>query len=196
LVRSRPQKHVSDDSFDDKGVRGTKIVNQPIDYASVGALVSILPSSFLRLFAIFRLETPRESSGFIFAARERDVSGKDLAVLVSVAENVEPAFAQTQKSLPAFRAMTHVRHPREGRFDIASPGQATDIARTVIEAIRAAREKHRPLETVHLFMAVPLGVAMLIGQLLNTLGKVQTYEHVPTDGVGRYSPAALLHPSV
>jgi hypothetical protein len=36
---------------------------------------------------------------------------------------------------------------------------------------------------------------MLIGQLLNTLGPVQTYEHVSTDGVGVYVSAALLTPS-
>jgi len=144
---------------------------------------------------LWSLETPRENSGFTFATKERDVSAKELAVLVSVAENVEPAFAQTQGSLPAIRAITHVRHREEGRFDIASPGQATDIAMTVIKAIRAAREQHRPMETVHLFMAVPLGVAMLIGQLLNTLGAVQTYEHIPVDGVGIYRPGALLHPS-
>jgi hypothetical protein len=36
---------------------------------------------------------------------------------------------------------------------------------------------------------------MLIGQLLNTFGLVQTYEHMPVDGVGIYHPAALLRPS-
>ena len=33
---------------------------------------------------------------------------------------------------------------------------------------------------------------MLIGQLLNTLGPVQTYEHMPVDSIGRYEPAAEL----
>jgi hypothetical protein len=36
---------------------------------------------------------------------------------------------------------------------------------------------------------------LLIGQLLNTFGSVQTYEHVTVDGSGRYRPAALLHPN-
>jgi hypothetical protein len=44
-------------------------------------------------------------------------------------------------------------------------------------------------------MAVPVGLAMLIGQLLNTFGRVQTYEHIPTDAVGIYRPAALLLPA-
>jgi hypothetical protein len=41
-------------------------------------------------------------------------------------------------------------------------------------------------------VGVPAGLAMLIGQLLNTLGPAQTYEHISTDGVGVYVPAALL----
>jgi hypothetical protein len=44
-------------------------------------------------------------------------------------------------------------------------------------------------------MAAPAGIAVLTGQLLNTFGAVQTYEHVATDGSGCYKPAALLHPS-
>ena len=47
---------------------------------------------------------------------------------------------------------------------------------------------------MHLFMAVPAGLAVLIGQLLNTFGSVQTYEHVTVDGSGQYRPAALLRP--
>jgi len=43
-------------------------------------------------------------------------------------------------------------------------------------------------------MAVPAGLAMRIGQLLNTLGPVQTYEHISRDGVGVYVPAAFTDP--
>jgi len=139
----------------------------------------------------------REPSGFVHKTTERDVAGKDLAVLVSVAEDVEPAFSQTAKhSLPPFRAITRIFHPTEKRFDITTPGKAADIAATVVEAIRTAREIYRPLDTIHLFMAVPVGLAMLIGQGLNTFGEVQTYEHIPTDGVGCYRAAANLTPSV
>jgi hypothetical protein len=42
----------------------------------------------------------------------------------------------------------------------------------------------------------PDGLAMLIGQLLNTFGSVQTYEHVTVDGSGQYHPAALLRPNI
>jgi len=143
------------------------------------------------------LEEPREHSGCVGRINEQDISANDLAVFVSIAENVGPAFAQTPQSvLPKFRAIVHVAHSSRSRFDIESPAIASDVALTVVETIRKARDDFRPLGVVHLFMAVPLGLAMLIGQLLNTFGPVQTYEHVPTDAVGIYKPAALLHPSI
>lgn len=146
---------------------------------------------------IWSIDAQHEAAGFAYVTTERDIAAKDLAVLVSVAENVEPTFSQTPKgTLPAFRAITRICHPGQRRFDITSAGQAADIAATVVEAIRVARESYRPMGTVHLFMAVPVGLAMLIGQGLNTFGDVQTYEHIPTDGVGIYRAAAKLLPSV
>ena len=61
---------------------------------------------------------------------------------------------------------------------------------------RTARREYGSIGTVHLFMAAPAGIAVLVGQLLNTLGAVQTYEHLSIDGSGRYKPAALLRPCV
>jgi hypothetical protein len=58
--------------------------------------------------------------------------------------------------------------------------------------MRAARREYGNIGTVHLFTAVPAGLVVLIGQLLNTFGTVQTYEHVNIDGSGCYRPAALL----
>jgi hypothetical protein len=44
-------------------------------------------------------------------------------------------------------------------------------------------------------MAVPVGLAFIIGQLLNTLGAVHTYEHVPGHR-NSYELAAVLEPSI
>jgi len=63
-----------------------------------------------------------------------------------------------------------------------------------VEGLRRARDEFQARGTVHLFLAVPVGLAFLIGQSLNTAGPVQTYEHLPSDAVGRYYPAVLLHP--
>jgi hypothetical protein len=144
----------------------------------------------------WNIEEPRVDAGFLAKTTERDIQARDLAVLLSVTEDVEPAFAQSVSTLPAFRAITRIYPPSPGRYDIRTAGQASDIAVCVVEAIRAARQEYRPLGVIHLFMSVPVGLAVLIGQQLNTFGDVQTYEHIPTDAVGTYRAAAKLHPSL
>ena len=74
---------------------------------------------------------------------------------------------------------------------LANAAEAVDMAWTVVEGMRKARQDYGAAGTVHLFMAAPAGVAMMIGQLLNTFKMVQTYEYVQ----GTYQPAALLTPS-
>lgn len=133
-----------------------------------------------------------EASGFSAQVRSGDVSGSDLAVLVSVASNVEAAFAATRSHLPAFRGVVMITKAGNYPHDIETPGQAADIVRVISEALRKARDEFQPRGAVHLFLAVPAGLAVMIGQALNTFGPIQTYEHVGTDAVGIYQPAALL----
>lgn len=142
------------------------------------------------------LAQPRANSGFGSQIMSKDPSGRDIAVLVSVADNTEPLFAAYQKNLPLLRALVHVTRAGAYPHIISTPGEATDVAFTVQEGMRSARREYGNIGAVHLFMAAPAGLAMLIGQLLNTLGSVQTYEHVTVDGRGQYRPAALLRPDV
>jgi SMODS-associated and fused to various effectors sensor domain len=57
------------------------------------------------------------------------------------------------------------------------------------DAIKAARVKWRDIRRIHLFIAGPAGFAVLLGQLLNGLGPIQTYEHLPDDSIGHYRRA-------
>ena len=66
------------------------------------------------------------------------------------------------------------------------------MARRAILEVRRARQTCGVHGQVHLFIAVPVGLAMLIGQLLNALGQVQTHEHIPQGVTGHYVPVALL----
>ena len=125
----------------------------------------------------------------------KDPGARDIAVLVSVADNAEPVFAACQKNLPPLRALVHIARPGAYPHIIQTPGQATDIALAVQDGMRTARREYGNIGTAHLFMAVPAGLAMMIGQSLNTFGAVQTYEHVTVDGSGEYRPAALLRPN-
>jgi len=136
-----------------------------------------------------------QSSGFAAQILSGNVSGDDLALLVSVASNVEPAFAASRPQLPAFRGMVVVTKPGNYPHDIETPGKAADIVRVIAEGLRQARDTLQPRGTVHLFLAVPAGLAVMIGQTLNTFGPIQTYEHVGIDTVGVYQLAVLLAPS-
>jgi SMODS-associated and fused to various effectors sensor domain len=80
-------------------------------------------------------------------------------------------------------------------FEGGSRASRGKPGRVWAEGLRRARDTFQPRGTVHLFLAVPAGLAVMIGQTLNTFGPIQTYEHVGTDAVGIYQPAALLKPS-
>jgi hypothetical protein len=144
---------------------------------------------------VWTLTQPKEDSGFKAEMTSKEPTARDLAVLVSIADNAEPVFAAGLKNLPPLRALVHITRSGAYPHVIRTPGEATDVALTVQDGLRAARREYGNIGTVHLFMAAPAGLAMLIGQLLNTFGAVQTYEHVTVDGSGQYRPAALLRPN-
>ena len=143
---------------------------------------------------LWTLAEPRGDSGFKPKIMGKDANARDIAVLVSIADNAEPLFADYQKNLPPLRALVQVTKPGPYPHLIRSPGEATDIALAVQDGMRTARREYGSIGTMHLFMAAPAGIAVLVGQLLNTLGAVQTYEHLSIDGSGCYKPAAILRP--
>ena len=140
------------------------------------------------------LSAARDDSQFQHRIWSKDPTARDIAVLVSVADDTEPLFAACQRRLPPLRALVHVRCAGSYPHQIKSAGEAADIAFAVQDGMRTARRDYGNIGTVHLFMAAPAGLAVLVGQLLNTFGAIQTYEHVVSDGSGHYKPAALLHP--
>lgn len=147
-----------------------------------------------RAAQFWSLSAAREAAGFTARTWSKNPTARDIAVLVSVADNTEPLFAVCQRDLPALRALVHVQRGGAYPHQINSPGEAVDIALTVQDSLRAVRREYGNIGTIHLFVAAPAGLAVLVGQLLNTFGAVQTYEHVVADGSGQYKPAALLHP--
>jgi hypothetical protein len=140
------------------------------------------------------LSATRVATGFSHRIWSKDPNARDIAVLVSVADNVEPLFAACQRDLPPIRALVHIQSAGSYPYQINSAGGATDIALIVQDGMRSVRRDYGNVGMVHLFMAAPAGLAVLVGQLLNTFGAVQTYEHVTADGSGHYKPAALLRP--
>ena len=140
------------------------------------------------------LSEPVLECGFeVLPLHGRRAGAHDLAVFASLTGDVEPAVTATP-GLPGFQGVLTVR-PRDGssRRDLIHPGEATHLAKMIAASIRDARARLRSVERTHLFFAGPAGVALMLGQQLNALGPVQTYEHdQSTSGRGSYRPAALL----
>ena len=117
--------------------------------------------------------------------------GEALALLVSVTRDVQPAFGASKGDLPSFRAAVELRQAGAS-FEplvLETPGQAAYVVDRAIEALRRAGETYATTG-VHVFGSIPVGLAVLLGQRLNTLGRVQIYEHDET--AGRYRPELLL----
>jgi hypothetical protein len=144
--------------------------------------------------ATYSLAVPRQPSGFTVTTRDGHADARDLAVLVSVRHNVIPAF-QASTDLPEFRGIVEARPPTPGRHLFVDPGEAADLAHEILDTVLDARTHYGKLGDIHLFIAGPNGLAFLLGQLLNTLGPVHTYEHTSPDAIGHYSPAVTLTPS-
>jgi SMODS-associated and fused to various effectors sensor domain len=145
---------------------------------------------------LWSLDDRPELSGFESQILDGNPAGEDLVLLVSVTSSVDAAFAATRPQLHQIRGFVAVAKPGIYPHDLETPGQARDVVRVVVEGLRRARDVLQPRGTLHVFLAVPAGLAMMIGQMLNTFGPVQTYEHVATDSVGDYQPAARLNPSI
>lgn len=116
--------------------------------------------------------------------------GEALAVLLSLVDDVETGFGATAAELPTFSAHVRIRPP--GAFErstLGTPGEALAVAQATIAAVRRARCVY-PAKEIHLFAAIPAGLAVLLGQLANTLPAVHVHEHDPA--TGRYRPGVVL----
>jgi SMODS-associated and fused to various effectors sensor domain len=142
----------------------------------------------------YSLAEERRPSGFHVALRDHRVDAADLAVLINVSENTIPAVRATT-GLPEFRGWVLADPPGVRPHLFPTPAEAVDLAHEVVEAMRTARSRYGRVGDVHLFLAGPVGLAFLLGQLLNTFGLVHAYEHVNDHGVGHYQSAVVLKPS-
>lgn len=122
---------------------------------------------------------------------DQEVGADELAVLISINASVEHAWKASEPSLPEFRAVIDARLPECNNVHLTA-GEAVEVANRITAEIRAAREKYRPSGSIHLFMAVPAGLAFLLGQLSNTLGPILVYEHQSDGCVGTYTSGPLL----
>jgi SMODS-associated and fused to various effectors sensor domain len=137
------------------------------------------------------LSVPAEPNDYSVTTAGVDPGGEALAVLVSVAHDAALAFGATS-GLPRMRASIEVAASARGGGGRLSPGGARRLAADVAATIRRARTELLGVRDIHLFVAAPVGLALMLGQLLNAVGPVVVYEHVDSDAVGFYRPEVRL----
>jgi hypothetical protein len=140
---------------------------------------------------LWSLAEPRQASGFIVPVHGVDPDGEGLAVLVSVMHDASLAYGATA-GLPPMRAAVEVDPANGGRRGQLSPSGAVDLANEIADAVRRARAEFQGIRTIHLFLACPVGLAVMIGQLLNAVGPITVYEHDDKDAVGHYRPEVQI----
>ena len=123
-----------------------------------------------------------------------DPSSEDLLLAVGVSANIEHAVGELGV---ACRAYVHCA-PKSGSFTpgrVLSPEQGVGF---VLSAIQRARQVREDLgmkrANLHLFLACPLAMAVLVGQKLNTFSACHLYEHDP-GATPSYTRIHTFHPS-
>ncbi|WP_135304222.1 SAVED domain-containing protein [Haloarcula amylovorans] len=113
-------------------------------------------------------------SGLDWELRTNSVSNTDLAVLVNVTDRVEPEVGNTKPELPRFNGILEFT-PDDGIGTHLSSAEAAHAATVFKQGIRNALDELQNTKKIHLFMAVPTGLAFLCGQQTNTFPPIQTY---------------------
>jgi hypothetical protein len=115
--------------------------------------------------------------------------GSDLAVAVGLAlDPTDEVVAYLRAAtIPVDNLLTIT--PAAGADDqsIAGPGQAVRYAQHIRDLVRGDLSRHAEPELIHLFLAGPGGLALLLGHRWNRIRQTVVYEHLST-GRG-YAPA-------
>lgn len=131
-----------------------------------------------------------------------DVSSEDLVLAVGVSAQIERAVSealQAQKIDP--RASVYIE-PASGPLVQGQVMTAEEGLALALQAVSEARAVKDDLglkrARLHLFLACPLALAMLIGQKLNTFSECVLYEHDPGQtpsytSVHRFSPSGYVY---
>lgn len=117
---------------------------------------------------------------------DADHASTHLAVLISIVHSADAALDAGRPDLPPFRGIIRAASPAP----LALPGHAVTVVDAVRDAIIAARRRYGTLTDVHVFMAGPLGLAVLLGRRLTSVGTVHLYEF--NQAASRYVPSAVL----
>ncbi|WP_158264265.1 SAVED domain-containing protein [Amycolatopsis sp. CA-126428] len=147
--------------------------------------------SYVQQGALWSSNTPRKPVPPPAVTRVPVDAGTDLAVAIGIA--VDPTAAVTQylrdTAIPVGELVVFL--PTDGAHDqaVGGPGEAVAYVQEIRNSIRLELER-RPAERIHLYLAGPGGLALLLGHRWNRLAPTTVYEHL---GPGRgYAPAFVV----
>jgi hypothetical protein len=138
---------------------------------------------------VWSLASPKEDVPIRATIDQREVEGDELALLVSITQDVRPAFEIGAKHITRLRAVIDARLERFS--DEMTAGQAVAATREIVALLQRSRALYSAYGTVHVMIAGPVGLAVLLAQKLNTFSEVATYDFITTRRPP-YAPAAML----
>ena len=129
---------------------------------------------------------------------EGDVASNDIVLALGVSANVETSVAGFLRSTgTSYRVALNVG-PSDGPVPqgvALTPADGVSLVNAAIDAVRQSREDLGLASSrLHLFLACPLSMAVLLGQKLNTFGRCVLYEHDPDSPHG-YQRVHTFNPS-
>lgn len=140
---------------------------------------------------LWNLRADEEDSPLEGDLHVNDVTGSDLALLVSISNDVEPAVGSTKPSLPDFNGVLELTLGDDigSQLNASEAAHAADVFRRMVQE---ALSELSSTSKLHLFIAGPAGLAFLFGQQSNTFPPIQTYLLETSQGERTYRPAALF----
>ncbi len=121
---------------------------------------------------------------FIVSKEERQ--GEDLLIVFSVSRNARPAVEKLIQEDPNRFGRVVYAEPETG-IGVTAIASAEDAVALAIHG-KALMDSYRgTAPRLHVIMSAPAGFALFLGQQLNALGEIVTYEYMPKDA--SYCPA-------
>lgn len=129
---------------------------------------------------------------------EGDVEAADIVLAFGISANIEESVARYLRAMKTpYRIALHAG-PSDGAVKqgvALLPGDGVSLVNAAIDAVREARDDLGLTRSrLHLFLACPLSMAVLLGQKLNTFGQCALYEHDP-DSINGYHRVHYFNPS-
>ena len=137
------------------------------------------------------LERPEKPSGLKIKVQSRNIGSKHLGINLSITSSIDNSLGNyIDKQQLSLRAELFCE-PAEGpsRESVPNHNVASAMAWEIGNAVRDAKSKYN-ITDIHIFGAMPLGLAVLIGSELNACGRVHLYEFNKSESM--YYPSWTL----